>query len=375
MYGLISTTAVTLMVLDFLVSSVRSFGPALQLRPSYIQLESVSQKYPVTLMQVSLRASNEMFLRVYDTHSETNHQTLFSSVPKREYAVHDINLSFGHVPSSSNGQNYVNSGVTIIDGRSASGKSTILRLLAGLESPVEGRIFINGQEIKVADAPRRDVPSWMKVGSSYVSPQTASFHTDCLVQPVIIERKPDFSNTLTVLERIYQNGRDAVQNIFKKQGLVGIDEDDERDRLFQELALEFAKLLQLTEEQYSCIPSNLSPSGQFLFGMACACMVSVAPSVAALDLNDSTNKHSILIPSPILLFDELFDSEHSSTVDKCKPGIMNLIDRGGVVISVTHRPSYFMKMARRCITMSGGTVLAIINVENLENPLEYPKMK
>jgi energy-coupling factor transporter ATP-binding protein EcfA2 len=269
----------------------------------------------------------------------------------------------------------VNTGVIIIDGRSASGKSTILRLLAGLESPVEGRLFINGQEIKVGDAPRRDVPSWMQVGPPFISSQSASFHTDSLVQPVIIDGKPDFANSLTVLERIYQIGRDAMQNIFKKQDLVGKDEDDARVRLLQMLALEFAQLLHLTEEQYSCTPSNLSPSGQFLFGMACACMVSVAPSVAALDLNHSTNEHSISIPCPILLFDELFDSEHSSTVEKCKAGITNLINQGGVVISVTHRPSYFMKMASRCITMSGGKVLADIKVQNLENPFEYPKMK
>ncbi|KAL3776038.1 hypothetical protein HJC23_009664 [Cyclotella cryptica] len=290
-------------------------------------------------------------------------QKLFSSVPKREYAVHNINLSFGHVPFSSTSQNGTNFGVTIIDGRSASGKSTILRLLAGLDSPAEGRLFINGNEVKVEDAPRRDIPSWMKVGSSFAS---SSIQTGGLVQPVIIEGKPDFVSSKTVLERMYHMGRDAVQHNFKKQDLEG-KYDDERDRLLQKLALEFAKLLQLTEEQYSGSPSDLSPSGQFLFGIACACMVSVAPSVTVLDLNDSTNIQSISLPCPILLFDELFDSEHSTTLDKCKAGITNLIQSGGVVVSVTHRPLYFMNMASRRITMSGGKVLADIKIDNVEN--------
>ena len=60
---------------------------------------------------------------------------------------------------------------------------------------------------------------------------------------------------------------------------------------------------------------------------------------------------------PILLFDELFDTEHPSTVENCSRGILNLIDAGSVVISATHRPGYFHSMSSRTVTFSGGKVL------------------
>jgi ABC-type thiamine transport system ATPase subunit len=243
-------------------------------------------------------------------------------------------------------------GVVALTGRSASGKTTILRLIAGLESPVEGRVLINGQEIKVGNEQRK-CPSWMMVGSTFAATSTK------MVQPVIIASKPDFDNSQTVLQRMYQMGHDAVQFHSTTQN-IGSQVDEKRDELLQKLALEFAHTLELTKEYQSCKPVDLSPSRQFLLAIACCCMVSVAPSVASLD---PKNKQGVSIPYPILLFDELFDFEHSSTVAKCKEPILNLIQKGGVVVSVTHRQTYFMDMTSRSVTLSGGKVLSDLQME------------
>jgi ABC-type sugar transport system ATPase subunit len=241
----------------------------------------------------------------------------------------------------------VDDGVIVLEGSSASGKSTILRLLAGIESPAEGRILINGQEIKNRDEGERKSPYWLKVGSTFTQSQS-----EAVAQPVILENKPDFNNSKTVLQRIVQMGHDAVQYHCNIEN-VECRENEIRDKLLQRVALEFAELLTISKEQ-QFKPSELSPSKQFLFAMACGCMVSIAPSIAALGDNAATK---VSVQYPILLFDELFDTETSGTLDKCKSGICNLIEKGGVVVSVTHRTTYFMDMGCRCVTMSGGKVL------------------
>ena len=95
----------------------------------------------------------------------------------------------------------------------------------------------------------------------------------------------------------------------------------------------------------------------------------MAPAVAALG-NGLAPEQRISIPYPILLFDELFDGEASSTVDKCRIGILKLIQQGGVVVSVTHRPTYFTNMASRCITINGGKILHDRKMR-LVNPSEH----
>jgi hypothetical protein len=222
--------------------------------------------------------------------------------------------------------------------------------LAAIESPTEGKVLINGNEIQVESGGKRmNVPYWMKVGSCKISSPHA------VAQPVILESKPDFDNSQTVIQRILQMGTEATDYY-----AAPVSGDVRRKALIQKLAVGFAQLLTITEEQQSCRPTDLSPSNQFLFGIACGCMVSIAPALAAVmdnDVDGSTTDQGVSIPYPIILFDELFDREASSTVGKCKSGILNLIQHGGVVISVTHRPMYFTEMSTRCITLSGGKVL------------------
>eukprot|EP00984_Skeletonema_dohrnii_P036761 scaffold38097_cov278-Skeletonema_dohrnii-CCMP3373.AAC.1 len=200
---------------------------------------------------------------------------LFSSVPKREYALKDVNLTFG--------QN--DNGVILLVGRSASGKSTILRLIAGMEMPTQGCVSINGQKVtQLNDGEAKGVassmPTWIKVGKIPESSEKS--------QPVILDGKPDFDDSLPVLERIIQ---------------MGPDDNTAQSKL---LANDFVNLLGL-DGQCSLLPSELSPSEQYLFSIACGCMASVAPAIKEQNHDDSG------IPYPILLLDELFDTEVPST--------------------------------------------------------------
>mmetsp|Transcript_1159 Transcript_1159/g.1895 ORF Transcript_1159/g.1895 Transcript_1159/m.1895 type:complete len:350 (+) Transcript_1159:61-1110(+) len=324
---------------------------------------------------------------------------LFSSVPKREYAVQNINLSLGHaaqliaegdMPQCDNPRLENDYGVILLVGRSASGKSTILRLLANMESPVEGCLRINGQK-QSALSPRSeesykfDMPLWMKLGTPVLHTSTSSEEfvnnkisvecdlkrnalKTCTPQPVILERKPDFDNSMTVMERIVRIGKEAtIQSTTwspKQMKIHSEDNDSERkNEVIQTLARDFVGILGLSEQQCTSLPSDLSPSGQYLFGIACACMVSVSPAIdnATSLLRHTCSNDNILdtmaCPYPILLLDELFDAEAPSTVEKCSRGMLNLIKHGGVIVSATHRPGYFTSMTSRIITLSGGKVL------------------
>ncbi|KAL7496707.1 hypothetical protein ACHAWT_004873 [Skeletonema menzelii] len=277
-----------------------AFELAVPARPSCVHIDKLSKQYPVTLLI-----------------------KLFSSVPKREYAIQDINLTFGQKKDD---------GVVLLVGRSASGKSTLLRLIAGMEMPTQGCVSINGHKItQILDGEAKGVgsrmPSWIKVGK--ISQSTES-------QPVILDGKPDFDDSLTVMERILKmsSGDNIAQS--------------------ELLANDFVNLLGL-DGQLKSLPSALSPSEQYLFSIACACMVSVSPAIKEHNDNDSD------IPYPILLLDELFDTEVPSTVEKCDKGITNLIQCGAVVISATHRPNYFKGMSKRIVTLSGGKVLTDVS--------------
>ncbi|KAL7473667.1 hypothetical protein ACHAXS_014156 [Conticribra weissflogii] len=324
---------------------------------------------------------------------------LFSSVPKREYAVQNINLALGHakqyttnkdMPQFDHSRLENDDGVILLVGRSASGKSTILRLLANMDGPKHGCLEINGQKQSTLSPGSEnlcqfEMPSWMKLGTPVLQTLTeseqggnndiaeggglkpAALQTSFIPQPVILERKPDFDNSMTVMERIVRIGNEAsMQLTTKSTEQCNICKEEiysNRDKVMQTLARDFVGILGLSGEQCTSRPSGLSPSGQYLFGLACACMVSVSPAVnTAAFLLRHTHPHdnvldSMAIPYPILLLDELFDAEAPSTVEKCSRGMLNLIKYGGVVVSATHRPGYFTRMTSRIITLSGGKVL------------------
>ena len=246
-------------------------------------------------------------------------------------------------------------GVVLLVGRSASGKSSLLRMLAGTERP--------------------DVGGRVVVGGGVTTPI-----------PVVLDRRPVFDDSLTVAERIVRAGLDAVRargdddehggrkrRIIEETKEVGVFRASFPSRmgardgatlagddptqllllLLRTLAEDVSSLLTLTDEQLRSSPSGLRPSGQYLLGLACACMASAAPCVA----RDPEGARARGVRYPVILMDELFDAEHPSIAENCGAGILNVVRAGGVVISATHRPGHFRGMASRTITLSGGRVL------------------
>jgi len=269
---------------------------------------------------------------------------LFSSVPKREFAIQDVNLSFGVTSASPSKEKTASSehddGVILLVGRSASGKSTLLRLMAGMESSTSGSIYINGH--KVDDA--MQMPTSIEQGTT----------------PVILAEKPDLDDTKSVIEWIQYFGLDNIDQCNRawKIDNGGESKEEETKEIVQKLSEDFASILTLSHEQCFSPPSELTPSGQYLFGIASACITSVAPSIVIQQNTEATPLNSIHYP--VILFDELFDTEHSSIVEKCSKGITNLNRAGGVMISATHKPEYLAAISSRTVTLSGGRVLTDI---------------
>jgi len=266
---------------------------------------------------------------------------LFSSVPKREFAIEDVNLKFGTsrtvVEDDPDNLSLLN--FNLLVGRSASGKSTILRIVSGKEKPIKGQVMLN--ECNIYSLNERNAELSMP-------------------KPIMLDSKPDcFDDRSTVMERIVA----AAMNTNNKK----CNEDSESSttssfekNCFELLAREYATMLNLSDNELSKVPSGLSPSGQYLFGIALACMESTSATAILRRSDDTSERGSeVEVSLPILLLDELLDSETSAIADKVGQGLRNLTQRGGVVLAATHRPEYLSNVADRVITMSGGEVLMI----------------
>jgi energy-coupling factor transporter ATP-binding protein EcfA2 len=300
-------------------------------------------------------------------------------MPQREYAIRNITISFGHFNNNYGSDDDTandDDGVILLVGRSGSGKSTLLRLLSGIEYPnADGCIVVNGQTMASTSKKRGMVPglpSWVKMGivprvqspSGSDEERRGEIEAHAAIQPVILEGKPDFDNSQSVLERIVQVGEDAVSRFEKYAGWKQHRRSDATTTMLQILAEDITFLLMLTSKQ-KCRPSELSPSGEYLFGIACGCMMSMAPSIATschANCNSKVeNENFVGVHYPILLLDELFDTEHPSIVESCSNGMLNLIRAGGIILSATHRPGHFRGISSRTITLSGGKVLGRID--------------
>jgi ABC-type ATPase involved in cell division len=109
--------------------------------------------------------------------------------------------------------------------------------------------------------------------------------------------------------------------------------------------------LSLSEDEINANPSSLSPSAQYVFGIACACVQSTADAVYVRDDGD------IELPCPILLLDELIDFETSIVANRIGKSLKELSRAGAVIITATHRPQYLKSFADRMITLSSGMIL------------------
>ena len=258
--------------------------------PSHLVASDITKHYPSTLLR-----------------------KLFSSVPTRQYAIDHISLEL-HGGGYYDNTSHKKDGPVLLLGNSSSGKSTLLRLLAGIESVSSGSITSHYN------------PSGLEnIGSS------------CL--PIIITSKPDcFEQKKSVLEQIIHSCSLTTPP---------------PPWLVENLAQHFASTLGLTSTQLDDPPCNLSPSGQYMFGLACACMKSIQPCMVPT-LSSSLN---LLIPYPIVFLDELFDFEHSDIPLKMAPGLVQLCKDGAIVVVATHKPLPIKEFSSRIITLSAGRIL------------------
>ncbi len=229
-------------------------------------------------------------------------------------------------------------------GRLASGNSTLLGLLAGKERPVGGGRIVGSVGGGVGHRHRGFEGAPKGTAMEGVAPR-----------PIVQDQKLDFDNALAVAEWIARVGIDAVRDcgvdVGRKRRIIDGGADEERggespppqlgahDRsmagnnstpsLLQTLADNVASLLTLTNEQLRSLPSEVRPSSQYLFGIACACMTSMAPCVA----DDPDGARWDGVRYPIILMDELFDTEHPSIV----PAAWYIGDSQARALSMHHK--------------------------------------
>lgn len=245
-------------ILFLTVGTARIQGLAPTSLPTSLSIEQVSQSYPSSLLRA-----------------------LFSSVPRREYAIRNITL-------------HVDSGMLLLLGASSSGKSTILRIVAGMESPVSGSVTW-------------DPPA---------------------VRPVYLDRRPEKDSSRTV--QTILNSLSAESNGSSEAFIAHVCET-----------------VGFGVRELKSTPSELSPSDNYRFGLICATLKSTLPALSDLEKG---------VPSPILLLDEWMDLETSSIVHRVEESICNLTSQGAVVLCVTHKPQLFLK-AHQSITLCRGEIL------------------
>ena len=313
------------LILFLYIQSFQFIHSLSQLYPSYKQPQTNIQYIPsdISVFNVSHSYPNTLF------------RTLFSSVPKREYALQDINISFGN-NNNNNNNNYINDKnhndiidkrIVLLIGASSSGKSTLLRLLSGIETPTNGNILLN--------------PLYAK--------------------PIIVDSKLSITDN--------NDSKSVLTWIQQSSGLY----DPKKEVIIQQCSYEIAKRITLNDDQLQGKPSQLTPSGQYLFALACACVQSIFHNFDKCykDVNlpiNTEDEQTIELHCPILLLDELLDNEHSIVTQQVFKGLQQLTNMGGIVISVTHKPNAVLQQLielknkdkhfpKRVITLSAGKIL------------------
>lgn len=304
----------------------------IELVPSTIKCSSLTHSYPVSLLD-----------------------KLFSSVPRREYAVQNIDLSFGTVEDCYNRKDSKQR-FNLFVGSSGCGKSTVLKIIEGSVAQTSGEVLLNESVDIIAP------------------------------KPIIIDSKPSdiFDERTTVLQRIIATADECLKN--RDDATINPTQKNTQQQIMEKniidnLARQFATIMGLSNDQILVSPSQLSPSGQYLFGLACACMESTcaaALSQARLDCRNYNSSHDdkifnqeqallgdadtpirvVRVPCPILLLDELLDNETSIVARKVGQSLKNLTERGGIVLAATHRPQYLQGASDRVIRFSAGKILS-----------------
>eukprot|EP00980_Cylindrotheca_fusiformis_P000139 scaffold24_cov128-Cylindrotheca_fusiformis.AAC.12 len=225
---------------------------------------------------------------------------LTSSEPRREFAVQDVNLS-------------LTSAFVLLLGDSSSGKTTIFKIILGKEKPSNGTVRIRMND------------------SDSSSPKHAI--------PVLLDQRP-----------VYSNQRQSVEMILKRKvGSLLSSKSIPLEVACEKLVNELSNVLDLRLAEPG---SDLSPSESYRCAIAEACLQSML-------LNCEQTVEHTSFPAPILLMDEWMDSETGAVIQKVQSSLLNLVDRGALVISITHKPQlYKMDDKIRRISLNRGRILS-----------------
>jgi energy-coupling factor transporter ATP-binding protein EcfA2 len=272
--------------------------------PSSVSLQDVSQSYPSSVWR-----------------------RLTSSVPRREFALENLSLS-------------IESEFIMLVGASSSGKSTILRVLLG-EEPVSGTVHITTTNSNPDDV--------------VVSPAL----------PVLLAERPPFESQQSV--------RSLWTTAILQQTQTPAPMNDSDSAPFVELLLDdMTTIFELRDLEKK--PCELSSSENFRCRLAEASLQSMlhhyhhhhGGGVSSLTSSSSPNPKQppqLLLPAPILLLDEWMDKETSTVIRKVQTSLERLVNRGAVIVCVTHKPHLYSHTTTdknndvRLVTLCRGAIL------------------
>jgi ABC-type polysaccharide/polyol phosphate transport system ATPase subunit len=260
---------------------------------------------------------------IYFSYPESWFGNIFSSVPKREFALENVTLDFQ------------SSGVTILIGPSASGKSTLLHILAGEECPQKGKIDLLGGNALLSDDAGFIYPSKPVVIDRY-------YATEILTNgKYTLEKSVDTSFKALFPSRHDELSKNGILSFCKKElaNHLGVDLD--------------------------CCISDLTTSERYLARLVFACIESVLSPAPPMS-NDDLSIHLMKVSAPILLMDELLDAETSEVARSVGRKLLSLCHQtGAIVVAATHKPEPLIPLASTKVTMVAGKVNMVEKLDSL----------
>lgn len=257
--------------------------------PSQVTLDQVSLQYPETLAR-----------------------RLFSSVPRRDFAVRNVSLTLEQE-------------IVFLQGASSSGKSALMKLIAGLETPTHGSVDIRGS-----------------------------------ATPIWLADKPVQDHSHSVQQLLEKEARQFIT-------LKSTPQDPRRDAWIPIIISTFTRLMHLDPDSPSfqqTPAAPLSPSENYKIRLAVACLQSSLPGLRWNKVNDTPT-----LPAPLLLLDEWLDTETRDTSSKVERALLELVQTtGAVILCATHKPNLWTKLvvgagSSECttqITMCRGEILTLL---------------
>jgi len=323
--------------LNICVNAFNAESCPLKLLPSQIQCTELSQSYPET-----------MFTK------------LFSSEPRRAYALENVTLSLCCQESSGS------SGVTLLVGASGSGKSVLLRLLAGVEIPTSGVVQINGEKLTYSKS-SRNFRAPTKHSSEYLD-----WGSKTIVGTNLNERSHERNVQPIIIDRYYQKDSCSASNSHPRKTVEGYlmklgrdyfngDLNQDGEILLSSLIRKITSIAGISPlDSSSCQPRDLSVSNQLLFRIACACVESVLPALSLVPSQGTSQDFCVF--GPVLLLDEFLDSESTVVAQRVARGLHSLcLLAGAAVVIATHKPHHFTAdssiVVQQKITLVGGRIL------------------